>query len=297
MSETLVECVPNFSEGRDAARVDAIAAAVRSAGAVLLDCTADPDHHRSVITFAAPAAIVEEAAFRAVRQAVASLDLRLHAGVHPRVGAADVVPFVPLHGVTLQDCAAIARRAARRIWDQLHVPVFLYEAAALRPECRNLADIRRPGFPCPPDFGGPQLHPSAGAVVVGARKFLIAFNVNLATADVAIARRIARAVRASSGGLPAVKAMGVLLASRNLAQVSMNLTDFEQTSVRQAFDAVCVEAARHGVAILESELIGLIPQKALDPADVPSLRIANFNSSMFLENRLLSGMPPTPSPA
>lgn len=286
MSETLVECVPNFSEGRDRAKIDAIVEAIRSAGAVVLDRTSDSDHHRTVVTFAAPPGVVEEAAFHAVRQAVASMDLRVHAGVHPRIGAADVVPFVPLAGVTLDDCARIAQRTGRRIWEELGVPVYLYEAAALRPECRNLADIRRPGFAHNPDFGGAARHPSAGAVVVGARKFLVAFNVNLATADVAIARHIARTVRASSGGLPAVKAMGVMLASRNLAQVSMNLTDFEQTSVRQAFEAVCIEAARYGIGIAGSELIGLIPQKALDPADLPLLRIENFTPSMILENRL-----------
>ena len=286
MSETLVECVPNFSEGRSPAALDGIVAAIRSAGAVVLDRTSDTDHNRSVVTFAAPAGVVAEAAFRAVRQAVSALDLRAHSGVHPRIGVADVVPFVPLAGLTLENCAGLAAAAGRRIWEELRVPVYLYEAAALRAECRNLADIRRRAPELPPDFGGPELHPSAGAVVIGARKFLVAFNVNLATSDVSLARRIARTVRASSGGLPAVKAMGVLLASRNLAQVSMNLTDFEQTGVRAAFEAVCAEAARHGVGIAGSELIGLIPQKALNPADVPLLRFENFNPSMILENRL-----------
>ena len=283
MHTTLVECVPNFSEGRDPAKIEAIADAIRSAGAAVLDRSSDPDHHRSVITFAAPADRVGEAAFRAVRQAVASLDLRTHAGVHPRIGVADVVPFVPLRGVTLADCAAIARQTGRRIWDELRVPVYLYEAAALRPECRNLADIRRGAVPLP-DFGGPALHPSAGAVVVGARKFLIAFNVNLRTSDVAIARRIARAVRFSSGGLPCVKAMGVLLASRNLAQVSMNLTDFEQTPISVAFEAVRAQAALCGVAIAGSEIVGLVPRQALDPDAAAYLQLENSRS--ILENRL-----------
>jgi len=297
MSETLVECVPNFSEGRDPAKIDALVEVVRSAGATVLDRTSDPDHNRSVVTFAGPAAAVEEAAFRAVRQAVASIDLRTHAGKHPRIGAADVVPFVPVEGVTLEDCAAIARRTGRRIWDELQVPVYLYEAAALRPQCRNLADIRRGNWEGlreevltnperRPDFGGPALHPSAGAVVVGARKFLIAFNVNLATADVEIARRIAKKIRFSSGGLPAVKAMGVMLMSQNLAQVSMNLTDFETTSVYTAFTAVCSEATREGVGIVGSELIGLIPKKAVESGDVALLRIESFDPSMILENRL-----------
>src|SRR5215469_3173568 len=167
MSETLVECVPNFSEGRDAGKVDLLVDAVRSAGAVVLDRTSDADHHRSVVTFAAAAGVVEEAAFRAVRQAVASIDLRVHAGAHPRIGAADVVPFVPVNGVTLEDCARLARETGRRIWEELHVPVYLYEAAALRPEHRNLADVRNAGGKLHPDFGGPSLHLTAGAVVVG----------------------------------------------------------------------------------------------------------------------------------
>jgi glutamate formiminotransferase len=285
MHTTLVECVPNFSEGRDPAKIEAIADAIRSAGAAILDRSSDHDHHRSVVTFAAAADRAAEAAFRAVRQAVASLDLRAHAGVHPRIGAADVVPFVPLRGVTLPDCAAIARQTGHRIWDELRVPVYLYEAAALRPECRNLADIRRGAVPLP-DFGGPALHPSAGAVVVGARKFLIAFNVNLRTSDVAIARRIARAVRFSSGGLPCVKAMGVLLASRNLAQVSMNLTDFEQTPIPVAFEAVRAQAAHYGVAIAGSEIVGLVPRQALDPDAASYLQLENFGPRSILENRL-----------
>lgn len=295
MPETLVECVPNFSEGRDKTKIDAIVAQIRSSGAVILDRTSDPDHNRSVVTFAASAEVVGEAAFRAVRQAVATIDLRIHRGVHPRIGAADVVPFIPWRGVTLEECARIAQETGRRIWRDLGVPVYLYEAAALRPEYRNLADIRRGNFeglraevrinPARrPDFGDAELHPSAGAAVVGARKFLIAFNVNLATTDLEIARRVARKVRFSSGGLPAVKAMGVPVAHR--AQVSMNLVDFETTSILKAFDAVCAEAEREGVDVAGSELIGLIPQKALDGVDAAHLRIENFDPSMILENRL-----------
>jgi glutamate formiminotransferase len=295
--ETLVECVPNFSEGRNTGKIDAIVEAVRSSGAIVLDRTSDSDHNRSVVTFAAPAGIVEEAAFRAVKQAVASIDLRTHTGEHPRIGAVDVVPFIPIAGVTLEDCVRIAHQTGRRIWEQLSVPVYFYEAAALRPQCRNLAEVRRGNWEGlreevlvnperRPDCGGPNLHPSAGATVVGARKFLIAFNVNLATSDLTIARRIARTVRESSGGLPSVKAMGVLLASQNLAQVSMNLTDFEQTSVYAAFEAVRAEASRDGVGIAGSELIGLVPKRALEAGEPASLRIENFNSSMILENRL-----------
>jgi glutamate formiminotransferase len=285
MSGTLVECVPNFSEGRDPAKIDAIEEAIRSAGAAVLDRTSDHDHHRSVITFAAPAEIVGEAAFRAVRQAVESVDLRLHKGVHPRMGAADVVPFVPVRSVTLEECVGIARQTGRRIWEELGVPVYLYEAAALRPECRNLAHIRH-GDVGAPDFGGPGLHASAGAVVVGARKFLIAFNVNLGTADVTIAREIARAVRFSSGGLPHVKAMGVYLASRNLAQVSMNLTDFEQTPLHKAFEAVRAEATRHGVGIVGTQIIGLVPERALEMTAAWYLQVENFVPGIILEHRL-----------
>lgn len=297
MSEPLVECVPNFSEGRDALKIDAIVEAIRSAGALILDRTSDADHNRSVVTFVAPPAAVGEAAFRAVRQAAQSIDLRGHTGAHPRIGAADVVPFVPLEGVTLEECVRIAHQTGRRIWEELQVPVYLYEAAALRAQCRNLAEIRRGNWEGlaqevlvnasrRPDFGGPALHLSAGAVVVGARKFLIAFNVNLTTPDVSIAQRIARTIRTSSGGLPAVKAMGVLLVSRNLAQVSMNLTDFEETSIYKAFGAVSTEAERYGVGIAGSELIGLVPRKALEAGVADVLRIENFNPSMILENRI-----------
>jgi len=285
MSVSLVECIPNFSEGRNRAIVTSIEEAIGSAGAKILDRTLDHDHHRSVITFAAPAGKVGEAAFRGVRRAVESIDLRSHTGVHPRIGAADVVPFVPLKGVTLEDCVRIARETGQRIWEELRVPVYLYEAAALRPECRNLADIRH-GRVATPDYGESPLHPSAGAVVVGARKFLIAFNVNLDTADVAIARRIAKAVRHSSGGLPNVKAMGVLLASRNQAQVSMNLTDFEVTPIHVAFEAVRSEAARHGVGIAGTELIGLVPEKALEITAAWYLKIEDFVPGVILEHRL-----------
>ncbi|HUI80184.1 MAG TPA: glutamate formimidoyltransferase [Bryobacteraceae bacterium] len=290
MPTPLVECVPNFSEGRDHAKIDAIVEAIRSAGAAVLDRTADHDHHRSVITFAAAPEIAAEAAFRAVRQAVDSIDLRQHSGVHPRIGSADVVPFVPVSGITLEDCARLAERTGRRIWDELRVPVYLYEAAALRPEARNLAHVRRGHLA--PDFGGPGRHHSSGAVAVGARKFLIAFNVNLNTADLAIARRIARTVRFSSGGLPYVKAVGLMLDSRKLVQVSMNLTDFEQTPIHVAFAAVRQEAERHGVAIAGTEVIGLVPQKALDMANAAGFHDENLSPEIVLENRLASHLAP-----
>lgn len=303
MSRTIVECVPNFSEGRDAAKVDAIIAAMRSvAGIVVLDREMDADHNRSVVTFAGPAEAVGEAAFRGVEKAVELIDLTHHVGVHPRIGAADVVPFVPVQGVTLEDCVRIAERLAKQLWERLRVPVYLYEAAARRPECANLENIRRGQFEGlreevrtnaarRPDFGEAELHPTAGATVVGARKFLIAYNINLTTPDVEIAKRIARTIRFSSGGFRYVKAMGVPLSSRNLAQVSMNLTDFEQTPVHRVFEAVRTEAARYGVSIAGSEIVGLIPRKALEMTAEWYLRAENFQPGLVLETRLAEAAP------
>jgi len=265
----LAECVPNFSEGRDLAKVGAIVAAIESTdGVLLLDSASDADHNRCVVTFVGPPQVVLEGALRGAAKAFELIDLNRHEGVHPRIGAMDVLPFVPLEDLTLQDCARLAWQAGEEIWRRLRVPVYLYEAAALRPERVNLAEIRRGQFEglrqeAPrnpdrrPDIGGPELHPTAGAAAVGARKFLIAFNVNLETTDVEVAKRIARAVRSSSGGLPYLKAMGVPLRSRNQVQVSMNLTVFEQTPLQVAFEAVRREAARHGVSVAGSEIVGL----------------------------------------
>jgi len=298
MPQTIVESVPNFSEGRDAAKVDAIVEAIRSVrGIAILDRELDADHNRSVITFAGPATSVVEAAFRGVERATALIDLRHHTGVHPRIGAADVVPFIPVEGVTLDDCVRLANELAQRLWERLHVPVYLYEAAARRPDRVNLENIRRGQFEGlreevrtnpdrRPDFGDAELHPSAGATVVGARKFLIAYNINLNTADVEIAKRIAKAIRFSSGGFRYVKSMGVPLASRNLAQVSMNLTDFEQTPIHRVFEAVRAEAARYGASIVGSEIVGLIPKRALEMTAEWYLQVENFHPSLVLENRL-----------
>jgi glutamate formiminotransferase/glutamate formiminotransferase/formiminotetrahydrofolate cyclodeaminase len=275
----IVECVPNFSVGNDPDKLRAIAEAISSApGVLLLDETMDSDHNRSVITFAGPPDAVAEGAFRGVRAAVGIIDLRKHVGVHPRIGAADVVPFVPVENATLEECARIAHDTGRRVWLELGVPVYFYEAAALAPERRRLERIRRGDLA--PDMGGPALHPTAGATVVGARKFLIAFNVNLATTDVEIARRIARKVRESSGGLPCIKALGLPLASRGLAQVSMNLTDFEVTPLDVVFEAVRKEAAREGVEIRETEIVGLAPRRALEHMPV------KFPARVVLEERL-----------
>jgi glutamate formiminotransferase len=292
MAGPLIECVANFSEGRDPATVTAIEGAIASsAGVLVLRSEMDADHNRSVVTFAGPADAVAEGALRGIAVAVERIDLRQHQGVHPRMGAADVVPFVPLEGATLDDCVAIARRTGEEVWKRFQVPVYFYEAAATSPERRALENSRLGGFENPkmaPDLGGPALHPSAGACIIGARKLLIAFNVNLQTDDVRVAREIARKIRASSGGMPFVKALGLPLAGRGLAQVSMNLTDFEQTPLHEVFDAVRSEAAARGVAIAGSEIIGLMPKKALEDAAAHYLQCENFESGLVLENRLRS---------
>lgn len=299
MAQILIECVPNFSEGRDAAVVDAIADAARSMpGAWVLDQTRDPDHHRSVLTLAGSPPAVTEAAFRAVAEAVRRIDLTAHEGVHPRIGAADVIPFVPVEGITLEECARIAVDLGERIWRELSVPVYLYEAAARNPDRVRLENVRRGSFEGlrqavlsdpsrRPDIGGAVLHPTAGASVVGARKFLIAFNVNLATGDLALAQTIAKRIRASSGGFPCVKAMGVPLPSRELVQVTMNLTDFEITSVGTVFRAIRAHAAAAGAGIDSSELIGLIPRRALVDSEDWLPTVTGFSEDCVFENRLL----------
>ncbi len=306
MPRQLIECVPNFSEGRDAAKVDAILKAILSVpGVALLGREMDADHNRSVITFAGPPDAVAGAAFRAVEKAVALIDLNLHTGVHPRIGAADVVPFIPIEGVSVEECIKLAERVAEEVWRKLHVPVYFYEAAARRQERTNLENIRRGQFEAllremgtlaarEPDCGEARCHPTAGATVIGVRKLLIAYNINLGTADVEIARKIASTIRFSSGGLPCVKAMGVPLASRNLSQVSMNLTDFEQTPVHRVFDAVCAEAERYGVPVVGSEIVGLIPKKAIEMAAGHFLRAENFAPGLVLENRIAETMASRP---
>ena len=285
----IVECVPNFSAGRDRGVVEAIETAIASvAGLAVLDRTADPDHDRCVITFAGSPAAVREAAVRAVETAAARIDLTQQQGVHPRVGAADVIPFVPISGITLEECVALAHAAGHEIWRRARVPVYFYEAAALSPSRVNLAQVRRGGFEAlreqtasrPPDVGGPALHPTAGATIVGARRFLVAYNINLASADLALAQRLARTIRASSGGFPTVKALGLALESRGIVQVSINLTDYEQTGIDQVYATVSSEAE-----VIGSELIGLIPRAALPQTNV---RWENFHEGLILENRLVA---------
>lgn len=298
LPDCLVECVPNFSEGRDPAVVSAIArAAAGVPGILILDLQRDIDHNRSVLTFAGPPEAVAEAAVAAAGVAACHIDLNKHDGVHPRIGAADVIPFIPLRGITLQECAALARAAGEQHWKKNGVPVYFYDAAALRRDRTSLEQIRKGGFRLlraaaltdpyrQPDVGGPALHPTAGASVFGARKFLVAYNVNLKTSDIALARSIARKIRASSGGLPCVKALGVFLESRNLAQVTTNVTDFDVTPVHVVFNAIRDQAARAGVEVQGSELIGLIPRQALEMAGSTDFRWEHWDDSMVLETRL-----------
>ena len=293
--QTLVECVPNFSEGRDKSKVDAIVAAMKLDGVYLLDREMDADHNRCVITLAGEREAVQEAAIRGVGKAAELIDLNHHQGAHPRLGAADVIPFIPIEGVSLEDCVTMARHVGEEIWKRFQIPVYFYEAAATSPERQNLENIRRGQFEGiraeiarnpsrKPDIGEAMLHPTAGACVVGARKFLIAYNIFLNTAEVEIAKKVAKAVRFSSGGLRFVKAAGFLV--RGQAQVSMNLTDFEQTPIARVFEMVRTEAAKHGTAVVSSEIVGLIPKKALEQASEWFLQIENFDSSLILENRL-----------
>ncbi|HEX4748820.1 MAG TPA: glutamate formimidoyltransferase [Bryobacteraceae bacterium] len=300
MKEPLIECVPNFSEGRELDKIDAIERAISSVkGSHVLDRTSDADHNRSVITFVGTPVSVMESALHAAAAAAERIDLNRHSGVHPRLGALDVLPFVPVENATLEQCVEIAQTAGRRIWQELHIPVYFYEAAALQPERSKLEDVRRGEFEARrtegsespamrPDVGGPKLHPTAGAVIVGARKFLIAFNIVLDSGDISLAKSIARRIRTSSGGFPAVKALGLTLESRGLVQVSMNLTDFEQTPLMIVYREVERLAAEAGVAIEESELIGLIPQRALDGTSPEALKLRDFNANRVLENRLRS---------
>ena len=310
--DRIVECVPNFSEGRNQTTVRALVLAVESVpGVWLLDQTMDRDHHRSVLSFAGEPDAVVEAAFRAIRVATDLIDLRKHKGVHPRVGATDVVPFVPLRGATMQDCIHLAKRLAQQVGTELEIPVFLYEQAALHRDHAPLESVRRGGLQglafrmasdpdWIPDCGPSHLHKTAGAIVIGARPPLIAFNVNLCSTDLALARSIAKDIRQSNGGLPHLKAIDVELASRQLVQVAMNLTDYIITPLHVAFEAVRARAAEQGVAVAGSEVIGLVPQAALVQVAGHSLALEQFDATQVLEMRLetrLLGEPPRQAPS
>jgi glutamate formiminotransferase/formiminotetrahydrofolate cyclodeaminase len=297
MPSPLVECVPNFSEGRDQTTLELLRAAIVAVpGVRLLDVQADTAHHRSVFTFVAPPDAAAEAAFRAMRVATERIDLTKHAGEHPRMGATDVVPFIPVAGVTMDDCVALARRLGERVGNELGIPVFLYAKAAARPERERLPDIRKGEFEglrdrvLDPDFGPNRVHPTAGATAIGARPFLVAYNVYLDTADVAIAKEIARKIRTSSGGLPAVQASGFEVGG--LAQVSMNLLDVDVTSPAAAFAAVKAEAQGRGVAVLKSEIVGLIPERAIVGAAAAALKCADA-ADHLLEAKIRAAQGPS----
>jgi glutamate formiminotransferase / 5-formyltetrahydrofolate cyclo-ligase len=296
---SLIECVPNVSEGRRAEIVAAMADAVaRVPGVRLLDHSSDPSHNRSVFTLLGDGPGLEAAMMTLFERAVADIDLRSHRGEHPRVGAVDVVPFVPIEGATMADCVALAKSVGAAVANRFSVPVYLYEEASTNPARRNLEDIRRGEFEglagkmasqgWAPDFGDPKPHPTAGATVIGARMPLIAYNINLATDRLDVAKKIAAAIRFSSGGFRYVKAMGVALQDRGVVQVSMNLTNYEKTPIFRVFEVVRREAARYGVEVLESEIVGLVPATALTDAAEYYLRLAGFSRDQVLENRLRS---------
>jgi glutamate formiminotransferase len=295
----VIECVPNVSEGRRPEIVAAMAEAIRAVDGVrLLDHSSDASHNRSVFTLAGDAAGVERAVLALVERAVADIDLRTHRGEHPRMGAVDVIPFVPIEGVTMADCVALARHVGAQIAERFKVPVYLYEEASSDPARKNLEDIRRGEFEglaakmaangWAPDFGPAAPHPSAGATVVGARMPLIAYNINLATDRLDVAKKIAAAIRHSSGGYRFVKAMGITLEARGIVQVSMNLTNYEKTPIFRVFETVKREAARYGVEVLESEIVGLVPSAALNAAAEFYLQIDGFKADQVLEHKLRS---------
>lgn len=293
----LVECVPNFSEGRRKEVIEALEASIREVkGVYYLGTESDYDHNRCVLTFAGEPDAVGEAAFRSCRKAAELIDLTKHKGEHPRIGATDVIPFIPVAGATMEECIELSRRVARRISEELGIPTYLYEYSATRESRRNLADIRKGEFEGlresiateerRPDFGEARVHPTAGATVVGARKFLVAFNVYLNTPDVSYAKRIASRIREKNGGLPGVKALGFFIEKRNMAQVSMNITDIERTSPYRAYMKVVEEAAREGVAVAGSEIVGLVPVSVISEAAVSAFGLLGFEDSQIMEKRL-----------
>lgn len=302
----LIEAVPNVSEGRRRDVVDALSAAVGGVpGATLLDTSSDPAHNRSVFTLVGDAAALKSALLELYAAALARIDLRAHSGVHPRIGAVDVTPFVPLEASGMPACVALATELGEAVARRFDLPVYLYERAARTPDRRRLELIRRGGFESlgakmrrpewRPDFGPAAPHPTGGATAIGARRLLVAFNVNLDTGDLGVARRIARAVRTSGGGLDAVKAIGVRTESPDVVQVSMNLVDFERTPLHEAFEAVRREAARDGVEVRDSEVVGLVPAAALLPAAARALRIDGFTLRRVLDHRL-AGREMSPAP-
>lgn len=294
----LVECVPNFSEGRRPEVVSRIIDAIRGVeGVRVLDSSSDPSHNRSVVTFIGAPGPVREAAFLGAAKAAELIDMEEHRGAHPRIGATDVIPFIPLGETTMEECVALARELGAEMGEKLGIPVYLYEAAATRPERRNLPNVRRGEYEGlkeairqperQPDFGPARLHPSAGATAVGARPPLVAYNINLGTSDVSIAKAIAKSIRGSSGGYPSIKALGVMLEDRGVAQVTINVCNYLEVPLHRVFETVKNEASRYGVNIIGSEVVGLLPMEALLDAAAFYLRLEGFNSGQVLEKRLL----------
>lgn len=290
---TVLECVPNFSEGRDTTVVLAIANTIaQTPGVLMLGWEADSDHNRSVMTFAGTPDAVVEAAVRGAGKAAELIDLSAHQGVHPRVGAADVIPFVPLDGSTMEEAVAAAHRAGEEIWRRYGVPIYFYERSARTPGRLRLEKVRRREFDGgPPDIGNLAAHPTSGASMVGARGFLVAYNVQLATRDVTVAQTIARKIRQSSGGFPHVKAMGIYLVSRDCAQVSMNLTNFAETPLNSVYDTIAALAREHGTEAVAGEIIGFIPRRAYEIAPEFFRRAENFSESRILETRIAQVQP------
>lgn len=292
----VIECVPNVSEGTDTDKINAIAGVIERTGAKLLNLSSDPNHNRTVITLAGEPQAVAEAAFDVARAAIASIDLTHHQGEHPRMGAVDVIPFIPVSGVTMAECCAIAEQVGKRIGEELNVPVYLYAESARVPQRRMLPTIREGEFEgfaekikdpaWQPDFGPAERHPTAGCVAVGARNFLIAYNVELDTSDVTIANRIAKSMRESSGGLMNVQARGIFLADKQRAQVSMNILNFATTPLYRVFELVRMEAARYGVGIVKSELIGLAPAQAFMDVASYYLQLPGLTRDALVETRI-----------
>ena len=292
----LAECIPNISEGRRRETVEQIAGAAAGEGRRVIDLSLDADHNRSVITLVGNPEGLEDGIIHLVKKAMEQIDLRCHRGAHPRMGAVDVIPFVPIRGISMADCVDLSHKVGERIWQEFGVPVYLYEESATREARRNLASIRRGEFEglaekmtdpeWHPDFGEPRPHPTAGAVAVGAREFLIAYNINLATSNLGIAKQIAAAVRFSNGGLRYVKALGLPLGNRGIVQVSMNLTNFRKTPILRVFDMVKREAERHGVKVLGSEIVGTVPRQALYDVAATALQLETFAPNFILEERI-----------